>query len=216
MSNLKKELAFIMGVEEDLKIDTNDSLYMGVSSDLENLIAQALISRSDILAAQKLIEISNSNIQLQKSLAYPQPELGLIWNPQNRTPYFGVSFSVDLPFFDRNQGEIQKSHLVQRQTEQQLSVIENQLQTEIKTAYNSFQLHQQNIADFKSIMEQSQNILENVRYAYLKGGTTIIDFLEAQRAWLETQQQYYETLQQYHQSYIQLLYATGQIHQLTE
>lgn len=213
-NNLKKELGFIIGIQEDLEIDVDDSLIHSINNDLEPLIGEALRSRGDILALQELVEVSNSNIKLQKSLSYPQPEIGIIWNPQNHIPYAGISFSIDLPFFDRNQGEIKKSYVLKQQAEQQLFAIENQLQTEIETAYNSYLLHKQNIADFEAIMNQSQRILENVKYAYLQGGTTIIDFLEAQRAWLETQDQYYQVLQQYSQSYIQLLYATGLINQL--
>jgi cobalt-zinc-cadmium efflux system outer membrane protein len=104
--------------------------------------------------------------------------------------------------------------LLKQQAEQHLFTIQSQLQTEITTAYASYKLQQQNVQNFQIILEQSQTILDNVKYAYLKGGTTIIDFLEAQRSWLETQQQYYDALQQYRQSYIQLLYATGLINQL--
>jgi len=106
--------------------------------------------------------------------------------------------------------------LLKQQAEQHLFTIQKQLQTEITNAYASYQLQQQNVQNFQTILEQSQTILDNVKYAYLKGGTTIIDFLEAQRSWLETQQQYYEALQQYRQSNIQLLYATGLINQLAK
>lgn len=213
-NNLKKELGFLIGNHQYVEIDMDDNFFININADLDSLITQALNNRSDILATKQVVEVSNSNIKLQKSLSYPQPEIGLIWNPQNHIPYAGISFSIDLPFSDRNQGEIKKSYLLKQQAEQQLFSIENQLQTEIETAYNSYLQHQQNSNEFEIILETSQTILDNVKYAYLKGGTTIIDFLEAQRAWLETQEQYYETLEQYYQSYVQLLYTTGLINQL--
>jgi cobalt-zinc-cadmium efflux system outer membrane protein len=95
-----------------------------------------------------------------------------------------------------------------------LLTIENQLHTDINAAYNSYTLHKQNATAFEAIVEKSQIILNNVKYAYLKGGTTIIDFLEAQRAWLETRERYYDVMRQYSQSYMQLLYVTGLINQL--
>lgn len=213
-NNLKKELGFLIGNHQSVEIDMDDIFFINIDVDLDSLITQALNNRSDILATKQLVEVSNSNSKLQKSLSYPQPEIGLIWNPQNHIPYAGISFSIDLPFSDRNQGEIKKSYLLKQQAEQQLFSIENQLQTEIETAYNSYLQHRQNSNEFEIILETSQTILDNVKYAYLKGGTTIIDFLEAQRAWLETQEQYYETLEQYYQSYVQLLYTTGLINQL--
>lgn len=214
--NQQKELQFLLGVKDSISIDTEDNFLFSIPQDIDSLLIQSLQNRCDILTAKSLIDVSNSNIKLQKSLAFPQPELGFFYNPQNAVPYWGIYAAIDLPFFNRNQGEIKKSHLLKQQAEQHLFTIQKQLQTEITNAYASYRLQQQNIENFTSVLEQSQTILDNVKYAYLKGGTTIIDFLEAQRSWLETQQQYYEALQQYRQSYIQLLYATGLINQLAK
>lgn len=212
--NVKKELGAILGSFQNVDIDGKDNFHTVLHKDLDLLIMEASNNRSDIAATKQLIEVSNSNIKLQKSLAYPQPEIGLIWNPQNHVPYAGISFSIDLPLFNRNQGEIKKSYILKRQAEQQLSAIQNQMRTEVDIAYNRYIFHQQNATEFEAVIKKSQTILDNVKYAYLNGGTTIIDFLEAQRAWLEIREQYYEVLQQYKESYMQLLYATGLINQL--
>lgn len=212
--NKQKELQFLVGAQNNVNIDEDDNFLFSIPKNIDSLLQESLKSRSDILTAESLIDVSTSNIKLQKSLAYPLPNLGVIWNPQNAVPYFGIYASIDLPFFDRNQGEIKKSYLLKQQAEQQLSTVQSRVETEITIAFASYQIQQQNIENFKSVLEQSQSILENVRYAYLKGGTTIIDFLEAQRSWLETQQQYYDAVHQYRESYIQLLYSTGLINQL--
>ena len=214
--NRQNELKFLLGVQEDISIDIEDNFLFTMPQSIDSLLKQSLQNRSDIQTVKSIIDVSNSNIKLQKSLALPQPELGFIYNPQNTIPYFGIYATVDLPFFNRNQGEIKKSYLLKEQAEKQLFTIQSQLQTEITTAYASYQLQQQNLESFDILLQQSQTILDNVKYAYLKGGTTIIDFLEAQRSWLETQQQYYDAMQSYRQSYIQLLYATGLINQLAQ
>lgn len=214
--NRQKELAFLLGSNDNVSIDVSDDFIYNIPNNLNELVKQSLQLRSDVVTATSLIAASNSNIKLQKSLAYPQPELGFIWNPQNTVPYFGIYANIDLPIFNRNQGEIKKSHLLKNQAEQQLFTIQNQLQTEISNAFASYQLHQQNLESFNTLLQQAQSILDNVKYAYINGGTTIIDFLEAQRSWLETQQQYYEIQQQYRLSYIQLLYTTGLINQLAQ
>lgn len=214
--NNENELKFLLGVQGNISIDTADNFIFAVPANMDSLLQQSLQNRSDLQSAKSFSEASNSNIKLQKSLAYPQPELGVIWNPQSTVPFFGISASIDLPFFDRNQGEIRKSYLEKHQADQHLFVLQTQIQKEIKVAFANFQLQQQNIQDYDALLEQSQTILDNVKYAYLKGGTTIIDFLEAQRSWLETQQQYYETLEQFRRGYIQLLYTTGLINQLAQ
>src|SRR5690606_13409004 len=211
VANNQRELRLLLGIDEAICVDTTDYFLWDISDDTAYLIEQSLQSRSDVLMAHSFVEVSNSNIRLQKSLANPQPELGVFWNPQNNVPYWGFYASFDLPFFNRNQGEIKKSHLLKQQAEQHLSALQNRLQSEIETAYARYQLEHRNMHSLQAILQQSQTILNNVKYAYLRGGTTIIDFFEAQRSWLETQQLYYETLQNYRLSYIQLLYATGLI-----
>lgn len=214
--NRQRELQFLLGLKDSVKIDTADIDLIKMPLVLDSLLALSLKHRTDIQAARDMIDVSASNIKYQKSLAFPQPEIGSIWNPQNSVQYVGIFATVDLPIFNRNQGEIKKSYVMKQQSEHQLYAIESRLVTEISTAYASYKTQEENIKSFRAVLSLSENILKNVRYAYLRGGTTIIDFLEAQRSWLETKQQYYEALRLYHQSYIQLLYTTGLINQLAQ
>lgn len=212
LSNLK----FLLGTQEVINIDTNDDFTFKFPAKLDSLLEQALNSRSDIVALKAGINLAETNIKLQKSLATPQPQLGMIYNPQNSIPYVGFYGTIDLPFFDRKQGQIKKSYLQKQQVEKGLQTTQFQLQTEIYTAYNTYQIQKQNIQNFKNLLSKSENILSSVKYSYLHGGTTIVDYLEAQRSWLDTQQQYYDNWQQYRQSYIKLLYASGLINQMAQ
>lgn len=212
--NRQNELKFLLGVTEEVSIDTADNALFYVPANMDSLLNHSLQGRSDIKAVQALVDVSESNIKLQKSFAFPQPEIGFIWNPQNTIPYFGIYATVELPLFNRNQGEIKKSYLMKEQAEAQLFALRSRTQTEVSIAFENYQLQKQNFESFSALLPQAQTILDNVKYAYIKGGTTIIDFLEAQRGWLETRQQYYDAVQTYRQSYIQLLYATGLINQL--
>jgi cobalt-zinc-cadmium efflux system outer membrane protein len=214
--NSLKQLAFSIGTNDNIIIDTSDNFNYNLQLIADSLMQLALNKRTDIVAAKSSIAVANSNIQLQKSLATPQPELGVIYNPQNTVPYVGIFATIELPFFSRNQGEIKKSQLVKQQAEQNLTVLQQQVNTELTNTFNSFTTNQKNVDKFKLLLKQSQTILNNVKYAYLRGGTTIVDFLEAQRSWLETQQQYYDALQQQRESYIQLLFVTGYINQLAQ
>lgn len=217
--NYKNEivnLKYLMGIQEDINVDTTDNFQFAFPANVDDLLQQALQSRSDIQTLKSTIEVANSNIKLQKSMALPVPELGAIFNPQNGVPYMGVYGTIAIPIFSRNQGEITKSHVLKQQAEQDLLATQSLIQSEISTAYSSYITQKQNLQNFTGLLAQSQTILNNVKYSYLRGGTTIIDFLEAQRSWLDTQQQYYETLQRYRQSYIKLLYASGIINQIAQ
>lgn len=217
--NYKNEISglkFLLGIREDLRIDTSETFLFSVPSDLDTLLQQALNTRTDIVSLKSTVDLANSNIRLQKSYAFPTPELGVIYNPQNTVPYLGFYGTIQIPLFSRNQGEIKKSDFLKKQAEQGLLTAQLQIQTELSSAYNTYQIQKQNLQNFDRLLVQSESILNNVKYSYLHGGTTIIDFLEAQRSWLDTRQQYYETMQQYRQSYIKLLHVSGLINQMAQ
>ncbi len=125
--------------------------------------------------------------------------------------FFGT---IKVPLFDRNQGEIEKSKYRQLQAEEGVRNAQLRLSTEVKAAFQSYQIEKENLKKYETMMAQSDQVLDNVRYSYLKGGTTIIDFLDAQRSWFDTRQLYLGARLSYFQSYIQLLYVTGLINQL--
>src|SRR5690625_1184617 len=130
IDNRQKELRFLLGGTGEVVVDTSDQFLLDIPETLDSLIRQSLQYRSDIEAAKSMIEVSESEMKLQKSLSYPQPELGLVWNPQGTLPFFGISFTVDLPVFDRNQGEIQKSAILRDQAEYYLYAVQKQIETE--------------------------------------------------------------------------------------
>ncbi|MBO9584887.1 MAG: TolC family protein [Flavobacterium sp.] len=217
--NLKNQLVslkYLLGTQEEINIDSNDNFVFALPSDLEGFLQEALEKRTDVLASRSILDVANSNINLQKSLVYPQPELGVIYNPQNMIPYVGLYGTIELPFFSRNQGEIQKSNYLKLQAEQNLAATQGLIQTEITNAFNAYQTQKSNLENFNGLLSRSENILKSVKYSYLRGGTTIIDFLEAQRSWLDVQQQYYDSMQEYRRSYITLLYASGLINQIAQ
>jgi cobalt-zinc-cadmium efflux system outer membrane protein len=208
------ELRNLLGVDKEVQVDLSDTFFGISNENLDSLIQYALANRGDYLSIQSTIAAAESNIKLQKSLAIPKPELGFIWNPQNSIPYFGVFATMPLPIFNKNQGDIQKSIIQKEQADAQAIGVQKQISTEIMAAVQRLRSQKENLTHFEDVLKKSQQILSNVKYAYLKGGTTIIDFLEAERSWLDNQRQYNDILQAYKQNYIQLLFTTGKINQL--
>src|SRR5690554_7266431 len=81
VKNHQKELGFFLGVNEEVQVDSSANFIFDMPNSMDSLLTQSLEQRSDIRSAKHLIDISESNVNLQKSLAIPQPELGVIFNP---------------------------------------------------------------------------------------------------------------------------------------
>ncbi len=209
-------LRFLTGVKDSISIAEGQFMDMDIAESNDSLVAHALNNRIDGKITKHQIKIAESNVRLQQSLAYPRPELGVLWNPQNAVPYVGIYATFPLPIFDKNQGEIQKAKISVQQAQTVSEVFVLQLDNEIKRAYFDYETQKLKLQKFKQIVEQSQQVLATIRYAYLRGNTTIIDFLDAQRTLYNSQQDYNDALYQMKQSYINLLFVTGKLEKLVE
>lgn len=213
--NELQNLQLVTGTTAASGIDTADAVtYIAVNQQVDSLIRLSFNQRPDVQGAQAGIEAAQSNIKLQHALSKPVPELGLIYNPQNTVKYFGFFGTIDLPFYSRNQGEVKKSKIALQQTQQTLTALQQQVSTEVQTTYQSWQLSRENVTHYAAILGKATQVLSSVKYAYTRGGTTIIDFLDAQRTWFDTQKMYYDAVYEYRKNYLQLLHVTGLITQL--
>lgn len=212
--NQIRQFKIITGSIDSISIDQNDEfIFNQPIVPLDSLIKIALINRADLQAARTSITVAKSNVVLQKALAYPNLYGATFFNPQNAVPYIGFIASIQVPIFDRNQGAIERSKAVVKQTESNVSALQLSIETEVKNAYNTYNIRKDNLQRFQYIMKQSELVLNTVKYKYLKGNTTIIDFLQAQGAALETQRMYFDAVLAYRKSNLLLLYTSGLINE---
>ncbi|WP_232074188.1 TolC family protein [Spirosoma aureum] len=220
--NRLNELRLVLATTDSINVAMNDSIvsatvinplgfFPTVNASADSLLRLATTTRTDVKVAEANLETARRNVDLQQVLAKPRNEAGLIWNPQNAIPYAGVFLTIELPVYSRNQGEIQKSRVLQEQAGQAAALVQARIRSEVQTSYQSFVTSRQNVDRYTAIRRDADQVLASVRYAYLRGATTLIDLLQAQSSWFDTQTAYYQTLYTYRQNYVRLLYATGQI-----
>lgn len=222
LANRLNELRLALGTTDSINVAMNDSVVSpsvvnplghlpNVTVSEDSLLQLAATSRTDVKVAAASLEAARRNVDLQQVLAKPRNEAGFIWNPQNAIPYAGIFLTIELPVYSRNQGEIQKSRVLQEQTGQAAALVQARIRSEVETAYQSFITSRRNIDRYSGIRRDADQVLASVRYAYLRGATTLIDLLQAESSWFDTQTAYYQTLYTYRQNYVRLLYVTGEI-----
>jgi cobalt-zinc-cadmium efflux system outer membrane protein len=214
-ANESRSLQMLLGLPEVRPVDMGDGFSpVAVPESLVELLAYAQVHRSDRRAAQAALAAMTSSLAYQRSLAAPDVTVSAVWNPQNAVPYVGLGVGVELPFFSRNQGNIRKAELSEEQGRRALRAVEQRIETDIRNAFETYRERLETNRRYAAIIAQAGQVLDTIRYAYLRGQTTLIDFLEAQRTWFETKKQLYETLLSFRQSYWDLLLATGLIEEI--
>jgi len=207
-----QNLKLIAGIDSPVFVSEMDSVFIIlVPQSADSLVNYALQNRTDIVATKKAVDAARTDIRLQLANSYPQPEIGINYSTQEHTPYIGSYLAVPIPVFNRNQGEIAKSKIVLNQTENLLYATNQKVKTEIENTWNEYTTNRIVYEKYREIYRKSENVLNVVKMAYLKGGTTILDYLEAERNWFELQNQFYEAFYNYQKSYLELLFASNLI-----
>ena len=93
------------------------------------------------------------------------------------------SMSIPLPIFDRNQGEIARTNYAISQARYGLRGTSGQVITDVRDAYESLQTSDRVVNLYRSgnldISQKNRDISE---YAYQRGATSLLDFLDAERS----------------------------------
>jgi cobalt-zinc-cadmium efflux system outer membrane protein len=204
----RNNLALLLGISDSIKIDKNELWFpVALPLNYDSLLQIAIANRKELQLSKSMTDKAKIDLSLQQAIAKPQPEVGFNYSPQNRVPYLGVSVAIPLPFSDRNQGEIARAKIAATQADAIRSAYLMQVTKEVRNAYDEFNTNKNNWDKYLELNKQSEVVLQSVKMSYLKGGTTILDYLEAERTWYEMQNQFYDAKYNYRKSYLQLLFT---------
>jgi cobalt-zinc-cadmium efflux system outer membrane protein len=184
--------------------------YQPVHAGLDDLKALALRTRPDLQAAQLGVTAARSQESL--ALANGKRDLNVTFdythtNGVNSGAFF---FNLDLPIFDRNQGEIARTRYAITQFEQLHNEAAQQVVTDVVDAYESIRANDQIIQLYRGgFVDDAKRSLEITEYAYKRGAASLLDFLDAERTYRANQLAYRQALASYMTALEQLRQATG-------
>jgi cobalt-zinc-cadmium efflux system outer membrane protein len=183
--------------------------YQPVQGNLEDFEAKALQNRPDLKAAQQGVAAANSQHELQKAIG-KRDVTGQI--NYTHVTYSTVSLfgQIQLPIFDRNQGEIARTGYAITQAQEQEKFANGQVLTDVRDAFENLRSNDQIVGLYRSgyldAAQQSRDISE---YAYRHGAASLLDFLDAERSYRSTQLAYRQALAWYLLALEQIRQATG-------
>jgi len=184
--------------------------YQAVSGNLEDLQMKALATRPDLRAAQQGVTAANSQYLLAKANGKRDVTAQINYThiaDLSATSLFG---QIQLPIFDRNQGEIARTQVAITQAQEQEKFASDQVLTDVKDAYEGLRTNDQVIQLYRSgYLDEAQQDRDISEYAYRRGAASLLDFLDAERSYRATQLAYRQALASYLLSLEQLREAVG-------
>lgn len=191
--------------------DVNGTLdYQPVHGDIETLKMLAVNSRPDLAAARQGIVAARS----QESLAHAngKRDLDVSFNYShvadiNSGAFF---FNLQIPVFDRNQGEIARTRAAIAQSQELAAEANEQVMSDVVNAYEGVHTNDQIITLYRSgYLDQTTQSRDISQYAYQRGATSLLDFLDAERSYRANQLSYRQALAAYMVALEQLREAVG-------
>jgi cobalt-zinc-cadmium efflux system outer membrane protein len=184
--------------------------YRPILTTLAELQEAALRERPDLRAAQQSVVAAASQHALAKANGKQDVTFTTNYSHVSGLNAATMSVSLPLPIFDRNQGEIAKTNAAIIQAREQEAAVRSQVLTDVKDAYEAL-LTSDRVARFyqSGYLTVSQRNRDISEYAYGRGATSLLDFLDAERSYRSTQLSYRQAVAAHLLSVEQLRQAVG-------
>ena len=144
----------------------------------------ALDNRPDLRAAMQSVDKAVTDHKLAVANGTTDPTFGfdIGRNPPGLEVYMGVSVSIPLRIFDRNQGEKARTELDIRKVQRQQAAAEAQVFSDVDSAYATILSTLNLLKPYKEkYLGVAADVRDTVSFAYKRGGATLLDYLDAEK-----------------------------------
>jgi cobalt-zinc-cadmium efflux system outer membrane protein len=201
----------IEGFDVDGPFESSDQLMP-----LEEYRNVALKARPDLKAAVQNVELAKINHQLAMANGSTDPTFsawftnnGSFSNPLS-TRTIGGSVSIPLRIFDRNQGEKARTQIDISRNERLLDAAKTQVFSDVDSAYWTLVQAVNLLKPYKSkYLELAADTRTKVSFSYEHGGASLLDYLDAEKAYRDTRLSYLNLIGAYLTAAAQMNQAVG-------
>lgn len=150
-------------------------------SSYQSLVDSAMVNRPDLKALNANIAFSNYNLQLQKAFATPDITVGANYDRLGSyvQDYNAIGFSIPLPFFNRNQGNIRNAKIQIEVNKVQYESGLDKVKSDVTTNYITALRAERLLSGFDPAYQKDmENIIDQVTINFQKKNITMLEFLD--------------------------------------
>ncbi|HRH45442.1 MAG TPA: TolC family protein, partial [Pyrinomonadaceae bacterium] len=214
------------GLEELIKLAPQAERPPRLDLGLSELTELALKERADLQAARLGEQLGTARINLAKANAVPNIAGSVKYsrnkqiidfptrlgggNFPNTDNSLTIGVSVDLPVFNRNQGEIASATGEKVQATRQREFLESTIKRDIAVAYRKYRAAAETLVIYSvQIMPRAEENLKAIRSAYGFGEFSVFEVVNEQRRLTENVTGYNQALRDYYNALNELETALG-------
>ena len=180
---------------------------------LEELDARAFQSNPDLQSVRQKAAIEQAHASLLRAERIPDLSAGVgadFNNPGNYTAGLRGQFSMAIPIFSRNQGEIAQSVATQHQMSRQLLAQQRTIESEVQAAVLEFGARASQVKIFHdNLVPAAKRLAGMAEDSYKAGQSSILTVIDARRNTNQVQGEFLDSLLAAHAAFAALEEAVG-------
>jgi outer membrane protein, heavy metal efflux system len=176
----------------------------------------ALDTRPDLKAAMEAVDKAQTDHRLAVANGSTDPTLSgwLTNNSSTNNPFavntLGVSVSIPLRIFDRNQGEKLRTQIDVTRSERLRDAAQALVFSDVDSGYATLESTLILLRPYKAkYLQQSVRVRDTIFFSYQRGGASLLDFLNAESDYRSVQRTYVNLVGSYLTAAAQLNMAVG-------
>lgn len=178
---------------------------------LDQLRDAALEARPDLKAAMQNVDLARISHQLAIANGSTDPtfSVDLARNPPIPA-YFGLSVSIPLRIFDRNQGEKARTEIDIRRNERLEDAAKAQVFNDVDSAYVTLESTVNLLKPYRDkYLKLATDVRDKMAFSYQHGGASLLDYLDAEKSYRDTRLAYLNLIGSYLTAAAQINLAVG-------
>jgi cobalt-zinc-cadmium efflux system outer membrane protein len=208
LASLRQLLGY-ESVPENYEV-VGDLEYKPVKIGEDDLKAMALRQRPDVRAAQLGVTAAQSQYTLAKANGKKDLGVTFTYNHLGGVNAGSLFFNIQMPIFDRNQGEIARTQYAITQSQELSSEQSSIALTDVVNAYESLRTNDQVVELYQSgYLKEAEDSRDISQFAYQHGAASLLDYLDAERSYRAIELAYRLSLAGYMVALEQLRQAVG-------
>ncbi|HZU29329.1 MAG TPA: TolC family protein [Bryobacteraceae bacterium] len=178
---------------------------------LDELHLTALQTRPDLRAQAEAVDKARTDHSLAVANGSTDPTFGVDFAKNPPIPvYMGISVNIPLRIFDRNQGEKLRTQIDIEHQERLRQANEAQVFSDVDSAYVTLKSTTTLLQAYKTkYLQQALRVRDTVTYSYQHGGSSLLEFLNAQNDYRTVELNYRNLIGSWLTAASQLNFAVG-------
>jgi cobalt-zinc-cadmium efflux system outer membrane protein len=189
-----RQLVGYQSVPRDFDV-AGDLEFQPVTSSEDALESTAISQRPDLQAAKSAVQAAQSQIALAKANGKQDLNVSLLYSHVSGASSGSVFFTLPLPIFNRNQGEVARTGFALTQANLNAEAAEQIVLTDVRNSYEAVKDSEEIVNLYRSgYLNQAKESRDIMEFSYRQGAAPLLDFLDAERSYRATQLTYRQAL----------------------